>query len=47
MPDTLFLLQKDRNWWPVSLAAPFQESCDEANWLANGYSNLVVVSTTE
>lgn len=35
MPDTLFLLQKDRNGWPVSLAAPFQESCDEANWLAN------------
>lgn len=35
MPDTLFLLQKDRNGWPVSLAATFQESCDEANWLAN------------
>lgn len=35
MPDILFLLQKDRNGWPVSLAAPFPESCDEANWLAN------------
>lgn len=35
MPDTLFLLQKDRNGWPVSLAAPFPESCNEANWLAN------------
>ena len=34
MLDTTFLLEADGRGWPVPLAAPFPEACDEANWLA-------------
>ena len=34
MLDTTFLLETDGRGWPVPLAAPFPEACEQANWSA-------------
>ena len=34
MLDTTFLLETDGRGWPVPLAAPVPEACEQANWLA-------------
>lgn len=34
MLDTTFLLETDGREWPVPLAAPFLDACEQANWMA-------------